>query len=225
MLLDVVACVLAVGLQHADLLASSDVSTVTALREVFDLFAAVHVSDSKHVVQLVQAITALFEHVASAVDYHLLATALSPGLAIVLRAYSEQSSSKAPLFSASDELLTHFFEAAKRTHRGMYDSHLLTTLSGVLAVTLLHGKKSVKNKTVTFWCETFGAQNRALEYPQVLHGVLAQLKHGVSSPFSERVVLTGVICRVKSSCRGGAMTCRELRGTWTMNCLMHRWGS
>ncbi len=178
LLLDVVACVLAVGLQHADLFTDTDGSTVT-LREVFELFAAVQVSDTKHVVLLVQAITALFEHVSSAVDYHLLATALAPALAIVMRAYSEQSSSKAPLFSAGDEWLTHFLEAAKRTHRGMYDSHLLSTLSGVLAVTLMHGKKSVKNKTVTFWCETFGAQTRALEYPQVLHSVLTQLKHVV----------------------------------------------
>lgn len=185
LLLDLVACVLAVGLQHADLLSDADVSSVTALREVFDLFTTVSVSDTKHVVQLVQATATLFEHVSSAVDYHLLATALAPSLASVLRAYSEQASSKTPLFGAVDELLTHFLEAAKRTHRGMYDSHLLGTLSGVLAVSLMHGKKSVKNRSVTFWCETFGAQTRALEYPHVLHPVLAQLKHVVSNSFSE----------------------------------------
>lgn len=171
---------LAVGLQHAALAEDSG----TALREVFDLLAPVSVSDCKHVVQLVQATSALFEHVTSAVDYHLLATALAPVLASALRTDTEQS--KTALSTALDELFTHVLEAAKRTHRGMYDSHLLGTLSGVLAASLAHRKKSVKNRAVTFWCETFGAQTRALEYPHVLHPVLAQLKHVVSAPFSAR---------------------------------------
>ena len=167
-------------MQHVNLLSAVDVSSVTTLREVFDLFAGVDASDIKYIVQLLQAIAMLFERVTSAVDYRLLVPAFSPSLAVLLRVYSAQSDSTVPLFSAVEELLTQFFDAAKRTHRSMYDSKLLASLSGVLAATLMHCKKSVKHKSVMFWGETFGAQTKALDYPPMLHGVLAQLKHVVS---------------------------------------------